>query len=191
MKLRGVLAAAAALGLSWLPATAQSETKFEVGAGVTYSLLSEEMFMDQGLGYRVRAGLSIAPKWMLAGLYETTTADSDVPNQEAVGDVDLELWGVNGIYTIRGERQLEILLVLGAGLGTLEWDNPGEPLPGLADETDVIWLEVGAGANIGLGERFSLRLQLSARQYRPSEDSAVLPSPKLAFVPSADLVFRF
>jgi opacity protein-like surface antigen len=192
MKLKVVvLAAAAALGLSWLPATAQSETKFEVGVGGHYALLSQEMFMDQGPGYRIRAGMRIAPKWTLLGLYESTTSDSTVPNQDAVGDVTLTLYGLNGIYTIRGERQLEIFAIGGLGYGSCDWDNPSEPVPGLADDTNVFWIEAGAGANVGLGQRFTLRLQLTARQYRPSDASAVLPDARLAFVPSADVIFRF
>jgi hypothetical protein len=60
-----------------VPARAQ-ETRFELDAGVQYPLVSQQFYAEQSLGYHLRFGVRLSPKFTLAGVYELQNTTSAV-----------------------------------------------------------------------------------------------------------------
>ncbi len=178
------------VGGSLAPASAQ-ETRFEVAAGIQYPLLSQQFDIQQNLGWRAKAGVRITPTLTIAAMFEKYSTLSDIPNKSD-GDVSQDLYGVTATLVLNGEQDFQLIGFVSVGGGKLDFTNPGFTLPpGEVNSTNVLWYELGAGAQFSLSKRWVLRIQLSGRETQPQDSSVILRNTRFSLVPSAEIGFRF
>lgn len=182
-----VLAVVAVTPLSWA-----QESHLELSGGIQYPLISQQWDMQQGLAWHLNFGYRFTPTFTLAATYENQNTTSDIPNRPD-GDVAMKTWGLRSTWVLNGEQDFQLIGFVGLGQGSLDFTNPGFELPpATSNSTDILlWWEIGGGAQFGLSKHWVLRLQVSARQTEPKEPSIVLSETRFAFVPMAEIGFRF
>jgi hypothetical protein len=179
----------ALLALSQGFAAAQADRRVELFAGIQYPLVAQEFQVEQSTGFNAGVLFAVTSRFQLGGLYESYGLEDDLGRS---GDADLTLYGVTGSFYLNDDPEFRILALASAGIGELEYDNPGEPDPELVDSTDISrWYEAGVGVQFRSGERWNFRLKLGFRQVKPDEKSILLDGTRSMLVPAAQVGVRF
>jgi hypothetical protein len=172
------------------PAFAQ-EKRFELAGGPQYPLLSQELDIDQALGWHVRFGVRYTPRLTVSAIAEVVKTKSRLPNLPD-GDINIGLYGLTGTWVFAGEEGFQIFGELGIGQGEFDFETVSGLTAEQNSDTDIsLWYEAGVGCDFAFNKSFGLKLQVTARRYKPDEPTEVMSGTRFALVPSLDLVFRF
>jgi hypothetical protein len=224
------------------PSHAQNRVELELGAN--YALISDDFAIEQEMGFHARARYAITNRLQLGLTYEERETEGDIRplrfrfvdtlEQENLltgqtdlisardfissgGDASLTLYGLNGVFVITGESDMQLYAVASVGQGELDYENPGRDVVwpekvigdgvedrytfeevsltdelGLVEDTDIdFWYEVGAGIRFGFGQRWGMRLQVTFRRLSPEEPAVVMENGVSEVFPSASATFRF
>ncbi|NJN64471.1 MAG: outer membrane beta-barrel protein [Acidobacteria bacterium] len=236
---RGMLCLAAL----FVAAPALAQSRIEIEAGVNYPLISDNFEVTQNPGLHLRVRYGVTPRLQIGVAYDVLATNGDlrplkfqfvdtVPAYDELlgvtdapvrdllnngGDVDVTLYGLTGSIVLVGEPELQLLLVGSAGVGELEFDNPGRSialpfkpdddfdgtpdgqytfsevfLSDREDDSDIkLWYELGAAVRFTFGDHWGFRITATYRRLDPDGQNTVLPVGVSEIVPQFGAIYRF
>ncbi|MDQ7006753.1 MAG: outer membrane beta-barrel protein [Acidobacteriota bacterium] len=192
---------------TWAAAGAQEGTGLEINAGIGYALNSRLFEVEQGTTYGLEVGYRFSPRFSLGLVYDSLSTTSDVNDfscgpvtpAKAIpegfvrcqGDVKMTLYGISGIFVFSGEPDFQVLGVVSAGQGKLDYTPPADPIFEIADTDISLWYEIGAGARWALGDHWSLRFLFSLRRVKPKDPNEILSTARTYVSPTLRFGYRF
>lgn len=178
--------------------TLAQERSIELTAGASFGLLPREFEISDSVSWNLQLSYVFSPRFSIGLVYESLetedTLDQRDPETDALlrGDATMDLYGVSGVFTLSGDPSFELIALVSAGAGSLDYENPLGSTGSLPNNTDIeLWYEAGAGARFGLGSRSNIRLQMTWRRINPDENSILIQKEHSAFVSSLLYSVRF
>ena len=175
--------------LSGGAALAQVSHRVEILAGAEFPLNSSEFDVDNSTGLVAGVGVRLTPRFILGVQYDSISTTDDIGRN---GDVDLTFFGLTSTVYFNDDPALQLLGIVSAGMGELEFVNPLPPNPALLDSTDIdLWYEGAVAAQFTAGQRWLFRLKIGARQVRPEMPSLLLQRTRTMLLPSFTIGIKF
>lgn len=190
MKLRTLILTTGVFLAVFTMATIQAqENRYEINVGANFPLVSRTLEVKQGLGYQVSFGYRISEILTLGLVYDTRTVEDDLGSDF---DVDIDLYGVRGIWQLAGDTGFEMIGVTSIGVGDLSWANQGAHDPIFLNDTTIdLWYEIGAGAQFQVADRWTFRCLATIRGMHPKDSSVIMKNSRTEFVPTFSVGLRF
>jgi hypothetical protein len=178
--------------------TLAQERTIELTAGASFALLPRELEISDDLSWNLQLSYIASPRLSIGLVYEKLETEDTLKQQDPLtdvlvrGDATMELYGLSGVFAVSGDPSFELIALVSAGVGSLDYENPLGSTGSLANNTDLdLWYEAGVGARFALGTRSNIRLQMSWRRLHPDESSILIHKKHSAFVSSLLYSVRF
>ena len=176
-------AAGWALALAAVPAqAAELEKKWEVGAGIAYSMYDNDSTLADNPATSVRAGYHFGPHHGAELLYQVQSTESSTRGVEL--DYDVTRWAIDYTFDFKpkkAESRLAPLILF--GIGQMHWDTGG-------DSAGSTLIQTGGGVRVLFTKWLALRAE--GRLFHYYGDKDLIPRDQFfGFDTEVGIVFFF